>query len=134
MDNLTPEQRKKNMRRIRSENTNPERLLAAGLRKRKVKFIRHDKTLPGKPDIVIREGKTAVFVDSDFWHGNPKRFIKPKTNTDYWKRKIADNRRRDRRVSRLLKKDGWNVVRIWEYEIKHNMESCIRRIIRKSKE
>ncbi len=69
--------------------------------------------------------KIAVFIDSDFWHGHPKRCIMPKTNSDYWLNKIARNRIRDKEVNRILKHDGWKVLRLWEFDVKNNLEKCI---------
>ena len=75
MDNLTKEQRKKNMQNIRSTNTRPELIIFNELKKSKLSFTKHDKGLTGKPDIVFKKKKVCVFIDSDFWHGHPKRFI-----------------------------------------------------------
>lgn len=131
MDNLTPEQRRKNMQRIRSTGTKPERIVIKELEKHNLNFVKYDKSIIGKPDIVFSEKKVAVFIDSDFWHGHPKRFIMPKTNVEYWKEKIARNKKRDRKVNRELKKEGWVVIRIWEYDIKHNLNHIINKILKK---
>ena len=128
MDNLTKDQRRKNMQNIRSANTFPELLLMRALKKKKIKFLKHVKELPGKPDVFINNKKLAVFVDSDFWHGHKNRFTMPKTNRSYWRKKIAENQKRDKRINRLLKKDGWKVIRFWESEIKRNVEKCIGKI------
>ncbi len=129
MDNLTPDQRRKNMQRIRSTGTKTERIVMNELEKRNLDFICYDKAIIGTPDIVFPDKKIAVFIDSDFWHANPKRFIKPKTNVEYWEKKIAGNKKRDRKVNRELKKEGWTVVRIWEYDVKHNVNRCINKIL-----
>ncbi len=128
MDNLTKSQRRKNMQNIRSKDTLPEKKLAKALKARKLYFAQYVKNLPGKPDIVFRRKKVVVFVDSDFWHGHPRRFIKPKTNPAYWLPKIARNKQRDKRVNRELRKNGWKVVRLWEYGIKKNPQKCLNRI------
>ena len=125
MDNLTKEQRRKNMQHIRSEGTTPERLVMRELRRRKIYFAKHVKTLPGKPDIVFRRKKVVVFIDSDFWHGHPERFVMPKTNTEYWKHKIERNKQRDKEVTKALEMQGWTVIRLWEYDIKHDLDNCI---------
>jgi DNA mismatch endonuclease (patch repair protein) len=130
MDNLTPVQRRKNMQSIRSTGTVPEKAVFRELRKRKVYFAKHVKTLPGKPDVVFRRKKVVVFIDSDFWHGHPSKFIKPMTNEDYWTNKISSNKKRDRKVTRELRKQGWKVLRIWESDIKSNVHKCVDRIIR----
>jgi DNA mismatch endonuclease Vsr len=125
MDNLTPEQRRKNMQQIRSTGTKAERLMMDELRNRGLVFSTYDKSIIGKPDIVFCEKKITVFIDSDFWHGNPKRFVRPKTNVEYWDKK------RDREVNKQLKKEKWIVIRIWEYDVKHNLNSCVDRVMRK---
>lgn len=134
MDNLTPEQRRKNMQRIRSKGTKPENLIIEALKKHGLVFTTYDKRVTGKPDVVFMEKKLAVFVDSDFWHGNPKRFVKPKTNVEYWNKKIAGNKKRDRFVNRELKRQGWIVLRFWEFDIKHNFDRCIAKIVKRLNE
>lgn len=129
MDNLTREQRRKNMQNIRSQGTNPELHLMKELKRSKIYFAKHVNKIVGKPDIVFRRKKIAVFIDSDFWHGHPKRLIMPKTNVDYWREKIKRNKKRDRAVNARLRVEGWHVLRIWEYDIKHNLDDCIQRII-----
>jgi DNA mismatch endonuclease (patch repair protein) len=129
MDNLTKEQRRKNMRHIRSEGTTPERKVMRELRKRKIYFAGHVKKIIGKPDIVFRRKKIAIFIDSDFWHGHPKRFIMPATNYEYWSSKIARNKERDKQVTKELRLKGWKVIRLWEYDIKHNFEKSIKNIL-----
>ncbi len=130
MDNLTKEQRKKNMRNIRSSGTTPEKKVMRELRKRKIYFAKHVSNITGKPDIVFRRKKIIVFIDSDFWHGHPERFIMPKTNTDYWRNKIECNRERDAMVTKELKEQGWTVIRLWEYDIKKNFDYCINLILK----
>jgi len=78
----------------------------------------------GKPDIVFRAAKIAVFVDGCFWHGCPEHSTKPKTNSQFWSAKIKKNMERDKFVSENLSSDGWRVVRIWEHEIKSNLVNC----------
>jgi len=129
MDNLTKEQRRKNMQNIKSQGTNAERLVMRELRRRKIYFAKNVTLITGKPDIVFRKRKIAVFIDSDFWHGHPKRLIMPKTNRKYWTLKIARNRQRDKDVNKRLKKGGWKVLRIWEHDVKKNINKCISRII-----
>lgn len=130
MDNLTKEQRRKNMRNIRSKDTMPERKIMQELRRRKIYFADHVKGITGKPDIVFRRKKVVVFIDSDFWHGHPKRFIMPVTNYEYWSNKIARNKIRDKQVTKELRSKGWKVVRLWEYDIRHNFEKSIKIILR----
>ena len=66
-----------------------------------------------------------MLIDFDFWHKYPKRFIMPVTNYDYWNKKIAGNVTRDKKVTKELKSQGWKVVRVWEYDVKHNFEKIV---------
>ncbi len=129
MDVLTPEQRRKNMQNIRSRGTIPERIIAGELKRHKIYFAANVKTIFGRPDFVFRRKKVAVFVDSDFWHGHRTRCVMPKSNTEFWERKIRRNRQRDREVSRVLKEDGWKVLRLWEYDVKKEPSKSAEKII-----
>jgi len=129
MDNLTKEQRRKTMQSIRSKGTLPERLIMQELKRRKIYFASYVDSIIGKPDVVFRRKKIAVFIDSDFWHGHPKRCIMPKTNIDYWLHKITRNRKRDKEVDRSLKQAGWKVIRLWAYDVKHQFDKCIQIIL-----
>lgn len=117
------------MQHIRSTGTKPERIIMEALKKRKVYFAAHVSKIIGKPDIVFRRKKVVVFIDSDFWHGHQKRCIMPKTNSSYWKKKIEGNRKRDKLVNAELKNNGWTVVRLWEYNIKHSFEKSFQKIL-----
>lgn len=129
MDNLSKAQRRKNMQHIRSEGTVPERMIMSELRRRGIYFAKHVKTIVGKPDIVFRRKRVIVFVDSDFWHGHPKRFVMPATNKEYWSNKIMKNKERDRVVTKELRSKGWKVIRLWEYDVRHNFEKCLKTIL-----
>lgn len=113
------------MKNIRSKNTIPERMVMNELKKRKIYFTKHVDGIFGKPDIVFRRKKVVVFIDSDFWHYNPERFIMPATNLEYWQKKIIHNKKRDEEVNTVLKLQGWKVIRIWEYDVKHDLQGCI---------
>ena len=128
MDDLSKEDRRKNMQHIRSINTVPELLVIDELKKRKIYFAKYVKKIFGKPDIVFRRKKLIVFIDSDFWHFNPKKFIMPMTNVDYWKEKIKRNIQRDKLVNKVLKKNGWQVIRFWESDIKKDTEKVVNKI------
>ena len=130
MDNLTKVQRRKNMQNIRSAGTAPEMLLMRVLQRKKIYFAKNVKSIIGKPDIVFRRKKTAVFIDSDFWHVHPRRFIMPQSNKRYWKEKISRNKERDRQVNKKLRKTGWKVIRVWEYDVRHNADKCIKKILK----
>jgi DNA mismatch endonuclease Vsr len=129
MDNLTAEQRKRNMQAIHSSGTLPERMVMMELKKRGIYFAPNVSTIIGKPDIVFRRKKVVVFIDSDFWHGHTNRFTMPKSNPEYWIQKIAGNRSRDREVNRELKKAGWKVIRLWESDVKRSLDRCILKVL-----
>jgi len=130
VDNLTKAQRRRNMVNIRSKNTRPEKEIARELRRRKIYFSAHSVSVPGKPDFIFRRKKVAVFIDSDFWHGNPGYFTMPKSNVRYWKAKIARNRRRDKEVCAALTKAGWRVIRVWEHSVYKDLSRSVARIVK----
>ena len=114
------ETRSYNMSQIRSKDTKPELLVRKFLFANGLRFRLHDKKLPGKPDIVLLKLRTAVFVHGCFWHGhdNCKYFVVPKTRTEWWLAKIEHNKQKDLEIILKLKKDGWNVLVIFECELK----------------
>lgn len=125
----TQKQRSKNMAAIRSSNNKSTELrLVELLRKYHVKGWKRGSRFYGKPDFVFSKNKITVFVDGCFWHGCKESFILPKTNRKFWKQKIERNMERDRQVSKLLRKEGWKVIRIWEHEIKKKPEITMRKI------
>ncbi|MGA2557276.1 MAG: very short patch repair endonuclease [Verrucomicrobiota bacterium] len=81
-----------------------------------------------RPDFVFRKSRTAVFVDGCFWHGCPRHATRPKNNRAFWRRKLAANKKRDRLVTRTLRKAGWRVVRIWECALRRRPEGCVERL------
>jgi len=78
---------------------------------------RRNQLLFGKPDFTFRRERIVVFVDGCFWHGCPKCYKRPGSNQEFWDTKIGNNRKRDRRVSRELRRDGWKVVCIWQHQL-----------------
>ena len=118
------------MQNIRSAGTAPETLIMYVLRRKNIYFAKNVKSIVGKPDIVFRRKKTAVFIDSDFWHMHPKRFIMPKSNRMYWKEKVRRNKERDSEVNKKLRKAGWKVIRIWDYDVKRSVDKCIKKILK----
>ena len=120
MDNLSLEQRRKNMSNIRSTgNRSTEKRLRSSLVGAGISgFTMHTKIVPGKPDIAFLAQKLAVFVDGCFWHGCPKCYIRPKSSQDYWDAKIQRNRQRDAKINKELKAIGWTPLRIWEHQVK----------------
>lgn len=118
-DCFTSEQRHRNMAAIRSINTKPELLLRKALWHKGLRYKTNSKQLPGAPDIVLPKYHSVVFVHGCFWHGhkNCKRYSVPKTNTDYWRAKVARNQERDQEVWRQLEAKGWAVIIVWECEL-----------------
>ena len=117
-DNLTKEQRHKNMTHIRSTNTKIETDVAKALWKLGFRFRKNVKTLPGKPDIAIQKYKIVIFLDSCFWHKCPEHFKKPKSNLEYWEPKIKRNIERDAEINQYYEDNNWHILRIWEHDIK----------------
>ncbi len=120
MDKLTPQQRHKNMASIRSANTKPEILVRKYLWSQGFRYRLNNPRLPGHPDIVLRKYRTCVFVNGCFWHGHDgcKYFRLPKTNIDFWEKKIKRNKERDKEEQRQLAKMGWHCITVWECELK----------------
>lgn len=131
MDDLTPEQRHKNMQAIRSKDTSIELALRKALWHEGVRYRKNYKALPGKPDIVITKHKIAVFCDSDYWHGYDwkNRHQRIKSNRDYWIPKIERNMERDHEVNAKLEANGWTVLRFWEWQIRKHLDECVRTIV-----
>lgn len=120
MDNHSKDIRSYNMSRIRSKNTKPEELVRKFLFTAGFRYRKHDKRFPGHPDIVLPKYKTIIFVNGCFWHGHRecRYFIWPKTNLEYWQRKINGNIERDKNTYTFLQELGWNVIIIWECKLK----------------
>ncbi len=127
-DVMSVEKRSKVMSRIQSKDTKPELELARALKRSRLRFERHASDLPGKPDFVFRRRKLAVFVDGSFWHGWRFPLWEGKL-TEFWQKKIAANRARDRRNFAALRRAGWKVVRIWEHQVEADVEKCVARIL-----
>lgn len=129
MDNLTKDQRRKNMQHIKSKDTQIEVLLRKALWKKGYRFRKNYNKLPGKPDIVLPKYKIAVFCDSEFFHGKDwntlKLKLKNSNNADYWIRKISRNRERDDEINKRLSFEGWTVIRFWGNDIKKHTEECV---------
>lgn len=118
-DVVTPEVRSRMMAGIRGKNTKPEMIIRKGLHRLGLRFLVHDKRLPGKPDLVFPKWRAAIFVNGCFWHGHDCRLFKlPSTRTEFWRDKIASNKERDANALRKLDEAGWRVLSIWECEIK----------------
>ena len=119
-DNHTPEQRSYNMSHIRSVNTKPEEKVRKYLFSQGFRYRKNVRKLPGCPDIVLPKYKTVIFVHGCFWHMHDcGRFRWPQSNSSYWEQKIKNNVERDRANKETLENYGWNVLVIWECELKN---------------
>ncbi|NLI09120.1 MAG: very short patch repair endonuclease [Thermotogaceae bacterium] len=127
-DNLTPEQRSFCMSRIKGKDTGLEMRVRSALHRRGLRFRKHVKDLPGKPDVVFRKARVAVFVDGDFWHGYRFPSWEDKVS-DFWKKKINRNRERDAANHRKLRQMEWTVIRLWQHEVEEDFDACIDRIL-----
>lgn len=132
-DNLTPDDRRKTMRAVKGKGTKPERRLWAMLAGMGIQgWRKNDASIIGRPDVVFTKQRVAIFIDGCFWHGCPvcRRKI-PKTNQDYWERKIQRNIELAELYDKQLHECGWTVVRIWEHETVEleNMRKIINNVV-----
>ena len=116
-----------NMSRIRAKNTMPELLVRKFLHAQGFRYSLHNKKLAGKPDIVLSKYKTVIFIHGCFWHGHKgcKYFVVPKTITKWWLNKINSNKTNDAKAGKVLKKDGWKVITVWECALKPGKQKKI---------
>ena len=125
----TKQQRSYNMSRIKGKNTKPEILIRKIIHRMGYRFRLHRKDLPGKPDLVLPRLNKIVFVHGCFWHMHNCRYgkVTPKTRAEFWQTKREGNVKRDKRNIRLLKKQDWQVLVVWECQIR-NIEKLRKRI------
>ena len=131
-DIMTPQQRHYCMSRIRSKDTTPEKRVRQWLWKHGYRYRLNVKTVPGKPDIVMRKYRTAIFVNGCFWHGHDVELVVsseqlvaksskcckiPQTNREFWVAKIRRNQERDQQNYKVLEENGWQVIVVWECEL-----------------
>jgi DNA mismatch endonuclease (patch repair protein) len=115
------------MARVRTRNTTPEVTLRRALWACGVRGWRlHPKDVPGRPDLVFRSARLAVFVDGAFWHGHPDAYHGQ--SGAFWDSKIARTRARDERVNAELASSAWHVVRLWDFEVEHDPDACAQRV------
>lgn len=122
--------RSENMRRIKSKDTSIEIILRKELWKHGLRYRKNVKDIFGKPDIIFKNKKLAIFADSEFWHGKQlleDKYI-PKTNTEFWVKKITRNIERDKEVNNKLKEEGWTILCFWETDIRKKVSECADKI------
>ena len=120
-----------NMKQIRSSGSKIEQIMGKALWAEGYRYRKQYKKLLGKPDFVLVSKKVAIFCDSAFWHGYKNMETKLhnfKSNHSFWLTKINRNIERDKEVNRELKKQGWTVVRFWDFEIEKNIDKCIKKV------
>jgi DNA mismatch endonuclease (patch repair protein) len=130
MDNVSQKKRSEIMRAVRSRDTGPEMLLRRSLHQKGYRYRTHVSSLPGTPDTVFPARKKVIFVHGCFWHGHEgcTRSKTPKGNSTFWKKKILENRKRDKKNCVVLKKMGWEVITVWQCQMK-NRGDCTADVI-----
>ena len=122
------------MSQIKSKDTKPEMIVRRYLHAQGFRYKLYDKTLPGKPDLVLPKYKTVVFVHGCFWHGHKgcRYFVVPKSRTEWWMQKINRNSERDKINARQLRKMGWKVLTVFECGLKKSKaDSTLSKLTRK---
>lgn len=117
MDTFSSIKRSAIMAAIRSKDTKPELIVRRYLWKRGYRYRKNVRGLPGTPDIVLRKYRVAIFVHGCFWHGHGDTKM-PSTNSEFWRYKITRNKERDNRAKQRLKEMGWNVMTVWECQLR----------------
>ena len=129
-DIVDKETRSRMMSGIRSKDTVPEIVIRRGLFAQGFRYKLHDKTLPGKPDIVFPKYKSVIFVNGCFWHGHNCHLFKwPKTRKEFWRKKILGNKNVDKRNYKKLKNEGWYIITVWECALKGKTRKPMKKVI-----
>lgn len=120
MDNIPPSERSEIMSRVRAKNSRPEMLVRRLVFAEGYRYRLHDRRLPGCPDLVFKSRRKVIFVHGCFWHRHSNCALArmPKSRLDFWEPKLNANKERDARNKKLLAKDGWKVLTIWECELR----------------
>ena len=131
-DTVSRKIRRRIMQSVRSKDTGPELTVRKFLHKKGFRYSLHRKDLPGKPDIVLRKYKTIIFVNGCFWHRHEgcQRSTMPKTNTNFWEKKFHNTVNRDKMIKEELLRRGWNVLVIWECELKTDPDKILEDLAR----
>lgn len=118
VDTVSRKKRSEVMRAVKSKDTKIEIAFRKALWRKGFRYRKNPKGYFGNPDLVLKKYKTAIFIDSCFWHGCKKHCRMPNTNKKYWIEKIERNKKRDKEVNRYYKKLGWKVTLVWEHDIR----------------
>lgn len=116
-DNISKKKRSYVMSRIRGKDSQPEKTVRGILNEMGLAFETYLRVGKVRVDIAVPDGRVAIMVDGCFWHGCPRCYREPKSNVDFWRAKLEDNRERDRKQDAVLKEEGWEVLRVWEHEL-----------------
>ena len=130
-DRFSVAERSAIMAAVRTRDTGPELRVKKLLRSMRLRYSSNARSLPGKPDILLRDSRAVIFVNGCFWHGHAAcpRGALPASNVEFWTRKISANRARDKRQERALRRMGYGVMHVWECELA-NEAKLARRILR----
>ncbi len=126
----TSKERSRMMSRIKSKHSKPEMILRRAIWAKNIRFRLHDKSLPGRPDIVIKKYKLVIFVDGEFWHGFEwkKQRERIKSNRLFWIPKIERNMQKDERNNRALRNMGYTVFRFWSQDVLKDLPTVLNQI------
>lgn len=128
MVDVSKEKRSKIMASIKSKGTSIEEKFRIALCENKIKGYRINPRIIGNPDFAFTKYKIAIFCDGDFWHGKNYSKLKRRLTHEYWINKIDTNIKRDKRYNKILKQEGWVVLRFWESDINNYIEKCIAKL------
>lgn len=129
-DRLSKKQRSNLMSKVRSKNTGLEKSFLRLLKKSNPReFSTHVRAIRGTPDVVFQKERVCVFLDGDFWHGWQFPRWRHQMKNKFWRDKIGENRRRDKRTHAFLRRNGWIVLRIWEHQIKSDPGKALVRVL-----
>jgi DNA mismatch endonuclease (patch repair protein) len=127
------------MAAVRGRDTKPELLLRSALHARGLRYRVHPREVVGRPDLVNRSRRIAVFIDGDYWHGNPEEWRRrgfasmeaqfPAHKREFWVAKLKRNVERDREVDAALREAGWRVIRVWESDVRKDTDAVADRIV-----
>lgn len=120
------------MSRIRCKGTSIENIMGKALWAQRLRYRKNYKRLVGTPDFVLIKYRVAIFCDSAFWHGYKNmstKMHKFKNNKKFWKSKISRNIQRDKEVTKSLRKNGWRVLRFWDFQIKKDVNRCVKKVL-----
>ncbi|MBU1088352.1 very short patch repair endonuclease [Patescibacteria group bacterium] len=131
MDKFSKKKRSEIMSKVKEKDSQIEIVLRKALWKKGIRYRKNVKKNFGNPDLVLAKYKTVIFVDSCFWHGCPKHYRAPSTKIIFWKKKLEQNKKRDKEVNLHYKKTNWQIIRIWEHEIKRSLKTVVLKIIKK---